>query len=1090
MRTGTKAIALLSVSGLALAWAGLAHAQSAASTPAPADQAAAPPADAPIDEIVVTGMRKALQNAQEIKRNSEEIVDSISAVDIGALPDRSVTEALQRIPGISIGRTDEPRDIDRLNVEGSGVQIRGLTWVRSEINGRDSFGAKNGRALGWDDVTPELAAGVDVYKNPSADIVEGGLGGTINLRTRMPFDADGQVIGLSADGTWGDLRHKVTPSASGLYSNRWDTKIGEIGILVDVAHSELSSRLNAVEVDPYDAHSLNTQSSYDGGTTFNFNGSNAIAGQPLSTVMVPTGVEYRLEDRDRTRDGQYAALQWKPTDELEIYGTYFRSTSKLVSTDHFAQTSACCSATNNSSFMNQPADGTSFTYDANGNFLTGTIVDGGGGGNGVANSFLLNLGTRYAEENDETWDASGGVKWNHGRWHVNADFQRIFSRRDDYDMTVYNTVTATGGVGLDVRGDLPVITMQNLTATPNVFNLYAAMDHSEIDKADETAAKLDTTYDIDGDFLQSLKFGFRATDRHSIQRDSGYNWQLITAPWAFAQTATVGQFPEHQEIVNFNNFLGGSLPSLWMPSVDLAKNKNLLASYIQKLLYTPNLGTNLPAVPAGYYGATANSPFPAGSLASYLPTWAAANVDANGKLINPAQPVNGITFWTPFNGNYDYAPTSTSGMGTNDQTERTRALYATLRFSHDNLFGWNLPWDGNIGVRVVRTETGSIGLGHVASLVQSGDLSSYSADALQALTFADGSNNIASFSNQYTDVLPSLNLRFKPTDDSAIRFAASTSIVRPDFYQLTPSFTMSGTYQTRLATVADKVINSATNLPYTQAELNTAVTNGAPVMYNTGVSFSFNTGNPKLKPMRAQSFDLAYEWYVKPGSMFALGVFDKEIYDYIQSDQTVMQVTNNGVTETIVGTVPQNHGHGRIVGIEGQATYFYDFLPGPLSGLGTDFNFTILHSSGTQNTSGSVFDGSQIGASKLTLPLEQLSTYTLNAALLYAKYGFDARLAYNWRSRYLMAASASNVQAPAYMEDYGQLDASVLYSITDNVKVGIQASNLLATKNIISIDERDNWYYGTQGNMSKSLIYKHNYTVADRRFSLVMRAQF
>jgi len=109
---------------------------------------------------------------------------------------------------------------------------------------------------------------------------------------------------------------------------------------------------------------------------------------------------------------------------------------------------------------------------------------------------------------------------------------------------------------------------------------------------------------------------------------------------------------------------------------------------------------------------------------------------------------------------------------------------------------------------------------------------------------------------------------------------------------------------------------------------------------------------------------------------------------------------------------------------------------------------------------------------------------------MYNKYGIDARLAYNWRSRYLMSASASNVQAPAYMEDYGQLDGSVLYTLNKNFKIGIQAANLLNAKNIIDIDERDNWYYGTQGNMSNALIYKHNYTVADQRVSLVLRGSF
>jgi outer membrane receptor protein involved in Fe transport len=119
----TRIFALLSAaSGLALIAAG-AHAQDAAPATAPAAD------DAPV--IIVSGQRKALQNAQQIKKNADQIVDSITAVDIGALPDRSVTEALQRIAGVTIGRTNEPRDIDRLNVEGSGVMIRGLTWVRS-----------------------------------------------------------------------------------------------------------------------------------------------------------------------------------------------------------------------------------------------------------------------------------------------------------------------------------------------------------------------------------------------------------------------------------------------------------------------------------------------------------------------------------------------------------------------------------------------------------------------------------------------------------------------------------------------------------------------------------------------------------------------------------------------------------------------------------------------------------------------------------------------------------------------------------------------------------------------------------------------
>jgi len=84
---------------------------------------------------------------------------------------------LQRVPGISISRFAAGDDPDHFSVEGSGVVIRGLDYVRSEFNGRDAFSANNGRALGFQDVPPELVGGVDVFKNQTADMIEGGISG-------------------------------------------------------------------------------------------------------------------------------------------------------------------------------------------------------------------------------------------------------------------------------------------------------------------------------------------------------------------------------------------------------------------------------------------------------------------------------------------------------------------------------------------------------------------------------------------------------------------------------------------------------------------------------------------------------------------------------------------------------------------------------------------------------------------------------------------------------------------------------------------------------------------------------------------------
>ncbi len=149
--------------------------------------------------VVVRGIRASLQSAQTIKQNADQIVDSITAVDIGALPDRSVSEALQRIPGVTLQRTNETATPRVWRREGGAVFIRGLSWVRSETNGRDIFSANSGRVLSFEDVSADLLAGVDVYKNPSAQQIEGGVGGLVNLRTRLPFDDDGLLVAGSID---------------------------------------------------------------------------------------------------------------------------------------------------------------------------------------------------------------------------------------------------------------------------------------------------------------------------------------------------------------------------------------------------------------------------------------------------------------------------------------------------------------------------------------------------------------------------------------------------------------------------------------------------------------------------------------------------------------------------------------------------------------------------------------------------------------------------------------------------------------------------------------------------------------------------
>src|SRR5690606_30087637 len=99
-----------------------------------------------LDTVQVTGLRGSLMRAQD----AEQIIDSVTAQDIGALPDRSVTETLKRVSGVTVTGFAARDDTDHFSAEGSGVMIRGLTFVRGELNGRDVFSANGGRGLSFE----------------------------------------------------------------------------------------------------------------------------------------------------------------------------------------------------------------------------------------------------------------------------------------------------------------------------------------------------------------------------------------------------------------------------------------------------------------------------------------------------------------------------------------------------------------------------------------------------------------------------------------------------------------------------------------------------------------------------------------------------------------------------------------------------------------------------------------------------------------------------------------------------------------------------------------------------------------------------
>jgi TonB-dependent receptor len=304
-----------SVSALVLAGLGVAQpawAQDAGATSSD-DAKAAKPAKAKdqgddvATDIIITARRKALADAISIKKNSDTIVDSVTADEAGKLPDNSITEVLQRVPGVSISRfTGANGGSTAFQIEGTGITVRGLPFNSSMLNGQQLFSANGASAISWNEVTPELMSGVDVYKATRADIVEGGAS-SIDLRTHLPFDFKDTQFNVTAGGSYGTMAKKGSPRISAMFSKRFDTGIGEIGVLWDFAFSRLYQQSSDLQVGAMFAQYTPTSKRDD------------------HLAFVPSSFNWNNNETKRDRYGAYQAIQWKPASNLTLTNTIFFS---------------------------------------------------------------------------------------------------------------------------------------------------------------------------------------------------------------------------------------------------------------------------------------------------------------------------------------------------------------------------------------------------------------------------------------------------------------------------------------------------------------------------------------------------------------------------------------------------------------------------------------------------------------------------------------------------------------------------------------------------------------------------------------------
>lgn len=995
--------------------------------------------DETVEIIEVKGIRGALATAAELKRESSTFVDSITASDANALPDLSVAEALSRVPGVTVTRVGLGGNSgDFPSPEGSGNLIRGLGFVRSEFNGRDAFSANGGRALDWSAIPPQLIGGVDVYKNQAANLIEGGIGGTINLRTLEPFDNQDGIALVAVDGTYTDLREEWAPQLSGVFGKNFELESGKLGFVASVSTSELKSMIHGYQTGAPIPRNNIPESAFVGDTI-------PAAGQ---TVGIIGAYQLRTNEVDRERDSLYFAGQFRSDDgNFEALVKYIRvenaidrlerttewlpdantvnslQVSDVVLTPFNSEGVARCNGSNEPS----QGDCDQMIGIDGGLFEQGMVTDTdrswfGAYGAEVTNQII------GRDDTSQTDDVSINLKWRPvDQWVVEFDahhttaeatFNELrvgsqgyltFFHRPDLDNPMLEfgidpRMNITGNVR---DGGSVQVPYQNPTSPTDLFgyrNGFASDTFREGD-GNLTAAKLDLTYEFDdSEWFESVKFGARRSEREQLNQEVAENWAGVSQPWIGGGFTPLNALEQDvAQLVDFSDFFRGGVVQ--------GDNKQFV--FLQDRFVTN---------PEEYWEFMLNEPDFQG--ADYSPY-----TDASGA---PRRSQDGS-----FTQLYD-------GGSVSDIVETTTNLYAMLNFSGE--FDNGMWLDGNIGVRYVKTKIESQGQLSSAAFAPDEDntvnpdgtpnplypQAAEDRDAPQdflpetaALLLTPTQDRIVDDEEDF--ILPSINLKLNLNDDMLIRFGASKGITRPNIGDV-----RSGqTFQAQTSRVEFP--------PLDPNDPNGGVARGAQDI--TLQRFLIQGGNPNLKSTEAVNLDISYEWYWENGGFITLGLFKKDLKNIIQfGDEIRDPITIDGVTVNTVYRGQINLSEADLTGAEIAYQDFFDTLPGIWQHFGVQANYTYIDANAVPPTG----NGQEFRFSPTNL-LGQ-SRHTANLIGIYQDDNLEVRLAYNWRSEHLSSYREFVTGNPVFQNATGQLDASIRYQATENLNFSLLIANITDEK--------------------------------------------
>jgi TonB-dependent receptor len=878
-----------------------------------------------IEEITVTGIRSSLRRSMEIKRNAEQIVDSIASESLGKFPDTNIAESLQRITGVSINRSGG---------EGQSVTVRGFGPAFNTVllNGRRIVSDTGARSFNFDVLPAELISGVDVYKSAAAHLEEGGIGSTIMMHTPRPLDIGGFKAIAVAKGLYESLSEETTPQLFGMISDTFAED--RAGFLVSASYQE---RKNLIERFLRDGYLTAPRDSLP----FIADDLEAAGFAADDQFFIPQNLNVSPVEEDRERININTTLQFQPMDNLRLTldGMY----------DEFS----VLSETDALTFFVTPAIITAAEFDQNrtATSLTQTVD--------AAIDFTRSVRDRptdtYATGFNVDWDLNDSL---------NLAFDSSWSRARS------GGAEGTDVVVLGFRNERDIYTLN--TGADGLPSVTGFLDEDVVDPG-----------------LVTAHFTLRGTGGGPLGGGADFSDELFEHRIA----ATWQPDYDHLRRISFGAFYSSEEQST---TTRLSDNE-VLCLYCGYFVDVPDSLMEPFNPGSGYLGGQISIPA----------AWQTFDIDEAIAFLETPEATaarDAALSLAPGTTQAQLAASNGFEIHTRPNSSWIEEDIISL-YTDANVGGTigDMPWNLTLGARYVHTETTAFGISQpLQDLVNSGDPTLFLTVLGEAVTVSQ--------TNTYDDVLPSLDIRLDLTDDVVMRFAASKTLTRPPLGALSPR------------------LNIGTTRPG---------------------NLQASSGNPDLKPFTSDNLDLSFEWYYQENGYFTLGLFHKDVSNFLVNTVENRALPIADADNLFDGdpvfevSLQDNLESAEVEGLEIGFQHSFDWLPEFWSGFGITANATLVDS----NAELDVEDVTQ------TFALEGLGD-SYNLIAFYEQGPFEARVAWNRRDRFLQTAVGFGGE-PTFVQPFEQIDARASFAVSENFFVFAEGVNI-SNERIRNVGRFDN----------------------------------